>query len=272
MTEQARTEPTNQTETWAFLPVPAGPAAAGPATEATTTEATPPEAAGGDAAPAGPKSTKKGGARKGARKGRPRGAKKAGKKATAGKGAATNGQAEAGAAAPGQATAGKGLRSAQVRIMEVLAGLGQGQALSKAEIGERARVNAAWVYDHVGRLDRTAEPGTWQTEAGAKGLAAEAKLFPSLLTLGLVRGKLVHSGAEGKGRPEAVYEITPQGRRHPVGQAAAAGAPGGAGANGTGPNRTGRPAARKPRTKAAATEAAAAGEGTEAPAPEGERQ
>jgi hypothetical protein len=190
------TEQTNQTEP-----------GTGPAAEPTPRQETTPAAAeaGPEAAPNG---AQKGGPKRGGKS-----AKKGGARGGKGKAARKPQAAEPvdtpAPAASGQAPRRKdGLRAAQVRILALLAGTKGG--LTKPEIARQAEVHPNWVFDMAGRLDLAAEPGAWQTTASAKGLAAEARHgFPSLLTLGLVRGAV----REAEGRREATYGITPSGRK-----------------------------------------------------------
>jgi hypothetical protein len=182
------TEPTKPTTgRWDYLPA-----------EAITPAATPaaPEAAPNGTKQGGPK-----GGKKSAKKGGTGGGKKGDQKAPPGNG---------------------GLRGPQVRVLEALARLDQGEALNKAELSERAPVHENWVPVFVGRLDKKAGVGELQKKTSRHGLDTDKRLgIPSLLTLGLVQGLLRESraagagdaGGEGKAKVEEAWAITPAGRK-----------------------------------------------------------
>jgi hypothetical protein len=92
------------------------------------------------------------------------------------------------------------LRKPQVRILRVLA---DGRARTKAQISRDTGI-LQWLYCLLGAQDE---------EVRARN---DERMYPSLLTLGLIRSEIMDVG----GKDVHVYEITPKGR-HVVSRLAA---------------------------------------------------
>jgi hypothetical protein len=85
------------------------------------------------------------------------------------------------------------LRKPQVRILRVLA---DGRARTKPQISKDTGI-LQWLYCLLGAQDE---------EVRARN---DVRMYPSLLTLGLIRSEVMDAG----GKDVYVYEITPKGRQ-----------------------------------------------------------